>query len=115
MNHRLDIRRLILLVLGIGGLAVGLMNQWVDGDSGSRGFASNSAFRMGVVMIAIWLALPTLNKPMRWLPPGVAVACLVAIGALAAQPRLLIVAIPAAGVLLSMTWLVRMFRAQQRR
>jgi hypothetical protein len=74
----------------------------------------NSVLRVGIVMLAIWLALPALNKPMRWLPPGAAVMCLVGIGIIAAQPRLLVVIVPAIGFLLTVGWLVRIFQISKR-
>ncbi len=114
-NRLTGYRRWAILIIGIGGLALGIWSHWRTGTTGEESFGSNSAFRVGVVMMAIWLALPTLNKPMRWLPPGAAVLCLIAVGAIAAQPRLVVIVVPAVGFLLTIGWLVRIFQVSRRR
>lgn len=114
-NRLTGYRRWAILTIGIGGLVLGVLSHWRTGTTGEESFGSNSAFRVGVVMIAIWLALPTLNKPMRWLPPGAAVMCLIAVGAIAAQPRLVVIVVPAVGFLLTIGWLVRIFQVTRRR
>lgn len=114
-------KRWWLLAIGVGALGTALGSYWFGpgyaggrGVGGSRELALNSVLRVGIVMLAIWLALPALNKPMRWLPPGAAVMCLVGIGIIAAQPRLLVVIVPAIGFLLTIGWLVRIFQISKR-
>lgn len=110
-----DPRRGILLVLSLLAIGFGAAVGLIDGLESGRAFAAASAFRIGIVLFALWLALPTLRKPMSWLPPGTAALCLIGIMAVAAQPRLLVVLVPVAGALLTLGWLVRTFRAAMRR
>jgi hypothetical protein len=58
-------------------------------------------------MAALWLAWSSLRRPARWLPPGFAVLGVVVLAILAAQPRLIVVAIPAFGALLALATLIR--------
>lgn len=112
---KVDPRRAILLVLALLAIGSGIAFSLVEELESGRAFAAASSFRIGVVLFALWLALPTLRTPMAWLPPGMAVVCLIAIMALAAHPRLIVVLGPAAGALLTLGWLVRSFRAAWRR
>ncbi|WP_235934781.1 hypothetical protein [Candidatus Laterigemmans baculatus] len=112
---KVDVRRVILLVLALLAIGAGLLFSLVEGLESGRAFAAASMLRVGVVLFALWLALPSLRTPMAWLPPGLAALCLVAIMALAAQPKLILVLAPAAGMLLTLGWLVRSFRAARRR
>ena len=105
-----NFRKWLLLVVGVIFLLVGLYFHFLgDRETGSQ-FASNSVLRIGIVLIALWLALPTLRKPLAWLPPGIVAACLVGIGVIAAQPRLIVVLAPAAGILLAVAGFARFFR-----
>jgi hypothetical protein len=105
-------RRWTLLGLGIGGITLGIWQNTLDQQEGGGQFASNSLLRIGIVMIALWLALPTLKKPISWVPPGVVVVCLVAVGAVAAQPKLIFVIAPAVGLLLTLGGFARFFRGR---
>lgn len=100
----------MLLVTGTICIAFGLyFHFFADSESGSK-FASNSVLRVGIVLIALWIALPTLRRPLSWLPPGIVAACLIAIGVVAAQPKLIFVLAPAAGVLVAIAGFARVFR-----
>ena len=105
-NEAPDPRRALVLALSITLLVGSLVARWY-GEGGSASFATSAMGRIGLVMGALWLAWPSLRRPARWLPPGIAVAIVVALGVLAAQPRLIVVAIPAITALLAVAVLVR--------
>jgi hypothetical protein len=102
-----DYRRTMVLVLAIGLLLVCGFVTWRYEQSGSAKFAAAATGRIGLVMGALWLAWPSLRRPAKWLPPGVAVLGVVTLAILAAQPRLIIVAIPVFGGLLALATLIR--------
>jgi hypothetical protein len=102
-----DIRRILVLILAIGLLATSALLTFRFGQEGSARFAAAASGRIGLVLGALWLAWPSLQRPSQWLPPGIAVACVVALVVLAAQPRLIVVAIPALGALLALAAVVR--------
>jgi hypothetical protein len=69
--------------------------------------------RVGALLAALWLALPLLNRPMQWLPPGL-LGLLLCLGLVAAaRPRLLLLAVPIAGVLIGLGTAARFFRVIQ--
>jgi hypothetical protein len=105
-------RRWALLVIGCGCVVAGLWANFREASGGGSQFAGNSVLRIGIVLVALWLALPTLKKPLQWLPPGILVVCLVGVGALAAQPKLIFVIAPAAGGLLAVAGVVRFLRGR---
>lgn len=111
----MDPRRAILLVLALLGIGFGIAFSLIEGLESGRAFAAASSFRIGIVMFALWLALPTLRTPMAWLPPGMAGICLIAIMALAAHPKSIVVLGPAVGALLALGWFARSFRTARRR
>ncbi|XZE51398.1 hypothetical protein SH139x_003049 [Planctomycetaceae bacterium SH139] len=110
--------RWLLLAIGVGGILGGLLlpayevanRETLSTAEGGLHMLGNSLLRIGIVMLALWLALPTLKQPLLWLPPGVAGLCLVMIGVLAAQPRLIVLILPALVVLISMRWVFRLLR-----
>ena len=102
-----DYRRTLVLVLAIGLLLIYVFVSWRYEQSGSAKFAAAATGRIGLVMAALWLAWPSLQRPAKWLPPGIAVLGVVMLAVLAAQPRLIIVAIPAFGGLLALATFVR--------
>lgn len=114
-GSKLDVRRTLLLLIALVSMGVGIVLSLRGELESGRILASASAFRIGLVMFALWLALPSLKKPAQWLPPGMAALCLVGIMAVAAQPRLILIIAPAIGTLLTLGWLVRMFRRGTRR
>ncbi len=105
-----DYRRILVLVTAIALLASYAVISWGIGASGSAEFAASATGRMGLMMMALWLAWPSLRRPASWLPPGFAVAGVVALAVLAARPRLIVVAVPAFGVLLALTTFIRAIR-----
>ena len=114
-DSKIDVRRTLLLLISLVAMGAGIVLSVRGEMESGRIFASASAFRIGMVMFALWLALPSLKKPAQWLPPGMAVLGVVGIMAVAAQPRLILVVAPALGTLLTLGWLVRMFRRGTRR
>lgn len=73
-------------------------------------FVSAALFRISLVLGAISLAWDSLRKPARWLAPGMAAACLVGLAIMAAQPRLVLVIAPLAGVVLTAGAVMRSMR-----
>jgi hypothetical protein len=102
-----DIRRIMVLILAIGLLVTCGFLKLRSGPEGWARLAEAASGRIGLVLGALWLAWPSLQRPSQWLPPGIAVACVVALVVLAAQPRLIVVAIPALGALLALAAVVR--------
>ena len=102
-----DYRRGLVLFLAIALLLASGIITWKFGQAGSSKFVAASTGRIGLVMAALWLAWPSLRRPASWLPPGFAVLGVVVLAILAAQPRLIVVAIPAFGVLLALATVVR--------
>lgn len=110
-----DLRRTLLLLISLVAIVVGIVFSVFETLESGRTFAAASAFRIGIVMFALWLALPSLSKPARWLPPGMAILGVIGIMVVAAHPKLILVIAPAGGVLLTLGWLVRTFRTSTRR
>lgn len=106
-NEPPDFRRHVVLVLAIGLLVTSGVVSLKYGHSGSAKFVAPATGRIGLVLAALWLAWPSLRRPASWLPPGFAVMGVVVLAALAAQPRLIVVAIPAFGVLLALASVIR--------
>lgn len=92
------------------GLLTGSLLCWLLTDKSWSTFASAAMGRIGLVMGALWLAWPSLSRPARWLPPGIAVACVLGLIVLAAQPKLLVFVLPAIGVLTFLATIARGFR-----
>jgi len=74
------------------------------------GVGAVSVGRTALMLGAIWFAWPSLQKPVNWLPPGIAAVILLAIVAVAMQPRMALVVIPAVGGLITLASFVRMLR-----
>ena len=68
-----DYRRVLVLVIAIGLLLTCGIVTWKYGQAGSSKFVAAATGRVGLVMVALWLAWPSLRKPASWLPPGFAV------------------------------------------
>ncbi len=109
----------------MGALATGLLSiaavglatdrlAGLFGDVSTAEFFSAICLRIGLVLAALCLAWESLKRPASWLPPGLAVAGVVGIAVVAAQPRLLVVLLPAAGVLLALGGIIRMLRRSSR-
>lgn len=96
-----------MLFLAIALLLVCGFVTWQYQQSGSAKFVAAATGRIGLVMAALWLAWPSLRRPASWLPPGIAVLGVVMLAVLAAQPRLIVVAIPAFGGLLALATFIR--------
>ena len=94
-----DRRRWVLAGLAIGAatVAVGI---WMVGDaSATSSFAAASAFRISVVLTCLWMAWPSLKRPVDWLPAGVAGACLIGLMMIAARPRLAFLVVSLVGLI----------------
>ena len=76
------------------------------------GFGPASFLRLSFVLGAAWLAWPSLRRPAQWLPSGIAVVLLIALGACAFQPRLAIAIIPLVGSIVAFAGILRAFRGR---
>ena len=102
-----DLRRFLVLAI-----AIGLFIVWIvwHSASGTPQFLAEASGRISLMMAALWIAWPSLRKPAMWLPPGGAALCILVLGIIAARPRLVVVAIPALGVLLALATVVRVMK-----
>jgi hypothetical protein len=105
-----DYRRSLVLVLSVGLLSISGWMLWNYENTGTVKFAAAASGRIGLVLAALWLAWPTLRKPASWLPPGFAVLGVLMLAILAAQPRAVVVMVPAFGALLALASFVRAMR-----
>ncbi len=102
-------RRDAWLVVGVLiGVTAGLV-RWSNRDV-AVGVGTASMTRLAIVLIAMWLAWPSLRRPAAWLTPGITLAAVAMIVMVALQPRLIVVALPAIGFLFAFTAMVRFFR-----
>lgn len=104
-----DWRRILLAVLTLCLLIAGGA-LWFSGDDKLWHMLMRPALAFG----CLWLAWPMVRRPVHWLPPGVAAAVLLGIGAVAARPRLLVVVLPMAGVLGALAAVIRVVRGPRR-
>lgn len=105
---------MILLVgvvsfIGAAAIHSGMLSNATN-DSGGNDFLANSLLRLGIVFTALWFAMPTISKPLHWLPPGIAAICLIIIGVVAVQPRMLFLVVPVLITIVSYAWIIRWFR-----
>jgi hypothetical protein len=105
-----DYRRSLVLVLAIGLLSTSAWVLWRYENTGTVKMVGSATGRIGLVLAALWLAWPTLRKPASWLPPGFAVLGVLVLAIVAAQPRLILVLLPALGGLLVLASIVRAMR-----
>ena len=104
-----DERRRMTLVVSLVMLTAAVLAWWFSTDSTGK-FIAAGCGRIGIVMGALWLAWPSLKRPAQWLPAGFAVIGVIALIAIAAQPRLILPAIPIVGVLITLSAFARAFR-----
>ncbi len=102
-----DVRRTLLLVISILLLMACAVTTWRFGSDGSARFLSAATGRVGLLMGALWLAWPSLKKPARWLPPGIAVAGVIGLAVIAVRPQLMLVVFPAIGTIAAITIFIR--------
>lgn len=105
-----DGRRITVGALAVVLLITSATLTFWPGQAGSSNFAASAAGRIGLVLAALWLAWPSLQRPASWLPPGIPVLCVIALAATAANPRLIVVVVPAIGALTVLATFVRTFR-----
>ncbi|KAA5545612.1 hypothetical protein FYK55_07800 [Roseiconus nitratireducens] len=92
-------------------MAISLGAWWFGSDaSGSSNFLSAASGRIGIVLAALWLAWPSLKRPAKWLPASAPVIGIIALIVVAAQPKLILPAIPIVAGLVTLSALVRAFR-----
>ncbi|WP_286177687.1 hypothetical protein [Stieleria mannarensis] len=104
-----DVRRAMALAMSITMLIAALLAWWFASDSTGT-FVAAACGRIGLVLGALWLAWPSLKRPAKWLPASAPVIGVIALVVLAAQPRLIIPAIPIVGGLITVSALARAFR-----
>lgn len=106
-SWRRNVMGILAIAFAIGGGGL----QWSGFEgSGAMRFGAGSLFRLALVCGAIWLAWPSLQRPARWVPPGLVVVLLIGVATIAMQPRLVVAVVPAIGLLLAVSAAVRVFR-----
>ena len=78
----------MILVLALVLLTTFAVIFWNEGQRGEHKMLANAAGRVGLVMAGLWIAWPSLLRPINWLPPGIAVLGVIALGVIAARPAL---------------------------
>lgn len=90
---------------------VEILGRYYPGFATGRGeFTGNSLFRLGIVLGALWLAMPSLSRPLQWLPPVFATILLVCVGVVVIQPKFLLVLLPVVLTAMSFAWVWRLLR-----
>ncbi len=98
----------LLLAAGVGHFS-GVLPTWT-GSVSAASFLVSALTRIGLVFGAIWLAWDSLQRPARWLPPGLALIGTLSIILVAAQPKLIIAVLPLLGVATVLMSILRAFR-----
>jgi hypothetical protein len=103
----LDYRRAIVggasaLLLIVGG--------YLKYSGQSTEFLNGPLGRIGIFLAVVFIAWPSLRRPMSWLPPGIAGIILIGMMVLAARPRLVAVVLPAIAILTTAGFVVRIFK-----
>lgn len=91
-----DHRRTLVLVLSVALLSGYLFGKTLE-DKSDIHLICEMMGRVGLFLGALWLAWPSLRRPAQWVPPGIAMACLMGLVILAAQPKLRVLILPAIG------------------
>ena len=104
-NRKRSLVGLLAVALIVAAMAV----RWAAPD-GSNVFAVSALARIGLVLGALWLAWDSLRRPARWLPPGIAALGILALLAIASQPRLAAVLLPAIGLLIFLGVVIRLVK-----
>lgn len=108
-NPAPDDRRTMAGILSITMLCIAIAAWWFMTDS-TGDFVAAACGRVGIVMGALWLAWPSLKRPAKWLPASAPVIGVIAIIVIAAQPRLILPAIPIVGALIAVSAFAKAFR-----
>ncbi len=98
---------MLVLVIAILLLVACGVTTWKFGTDGTARFFAASTGRVGLLMAALWLAWPSLKKPARWLPPGIAVAGVMGLAVIAVRPQLALVVFPAITAIAAITVFMR--------
>jgi hypothetical protein len=89
-------RRTILGVLALCSLLVGAVAHVYGVDTSDGDVLASGALRCGMLLGAIWLALPQLQT-LRW-PPWTILSAFAAFATLVFRPRLLLIVLPIIGL-----------------
>lgn len=93
-------QRAILGILAVGFLIGGALAVYRFGVNDSSASASASvALRCGLLLSAIWLALPQIQAIARRWPPWMIFSGIAALAALIVRPKLLVILLPAIALL----------------
>ena len=103
------LRRWLILIIAIILLLVGGVGE-IRSERLATSFSNMAFLRVGLLLLACWIAYPMLRKPVAWLPPGAVAVGVILLGAVAASPRLLPFLIPVFGALLALGAFVRYLR-----
>ena len=111
-----DYRRAMALAMAIVLLTISAVAHFTSdsGTDSSRDFLIAASGRIGIVLAALWRAWPSLKRPAKWLPASAPVIGVIALIVIAAQPKLLLPAIPIVGGLIAFSAIVRAFRGAKK-
>jgi hypothetical protein len=102
----------LLLPLAIAFALLAVLVWKLKGDT-IGGVGATSLLRTSLLLGAVWLAWPSLQRPATWLPPGISAVILGGIIACAMQPKLAFVLVPLVGSLIAFAGVLRAFRGQR--
>jgi hypothetical protein len=111
-------RRHIMGAIGLVLLASGIAVLWRYGVSESTiSTAASVCLRAGIVLVAIWLAMPQLAQVTKRVPPWLLGSIALGTVALVIRPKLVVVVAPILGIMLVVqfvTWLFKPLPPQKR-
>jgi hypothetical protein len=103
-----DLRRLFAGLLSIFLLIIGGLQTWYLGNAEDWG--RSFFLRGGLVLGVLWIAWPALQKPARWIPPGMMVGFLLGLVLIVARPKLAVVLVPLAIAITTVAGTLRWLR-----
>jgi hypothetical protein len=103
----IDYRRAV--VGGISALLL-IISGYLKYAGRSSEFLNGPVGRIGIFMAVLFIAWPSLRRPMSWLPPGIAGIILIGMMVLAARPRLVTVILPVLAILTTAGFIARIFK-----
>jgi len=107
--HSTPVKRAVVGILSLTCLITGGVLFWKFRDADSWRIWQGAFVRIGVVLGAFWLALPSQRWDAAWknIPPSVSFGLLGMIVLLAARPKIVIAVLPAVVLIVAVGLLVR--------
>lgn len=105
----LGIVSLLLIVGGVASLVA------MGGGEQERGMLASAVLRAGVILGAIWLAMPQLERLFQRFPPWLMAGAAIGFVILVVRPRLILYVAPLLVAMAALQWLAGFFRAAPRK